>query len=243
MKITTTYPKTKLASIIVGASLFAAVGTAVAVEDTDLPLGKSFKGEAPAGDAPWVNVLLRDFSDAQPGAYGDFEWIRNTVEVQVTTGSEFYDDAGGSCCGVQGKGNLTGSESLRSLYLNVNPRLNPKKLKIYWTGEPMPPGPDGANTFPAAGLKPTQIQIGRNEFQADGAGSFDILIQWKGKEKLGPDVDWSKLLIVYDDGNKDISADDFLMVSHRPERHGGPFIGVGRVKGIDGDDSAWIKQQ
>ena len=48
-------------------------GAAQAVEDTDLALGESYAGTAPGGGAPWVNVLLRDFSDAAPGAYGDFE--------------------------------------------------------------------------------------------------------------------------------------------------------------------------
>jgi hypothetical protein len=119
------------AALAAAAGLILGSGTSLAVEDTDLPLGVSWNGDAPGGAPPWVNVLFRDFSDAAPGAYGDFEWIRKTIEVQVTTGSDFYDEPGGSCCGVQGKGNLTAYENLKALWLSFNPRLDVKKLKIY----------------------------------------------------------------------------------------------------------------
>ncbi len=232
------------------ASLLIAVcaaGAAHAVEDTDLGLGRAYAGTAPGGSAPWVNILFRDFSDAAPGAYGSFEWIRNTVEVQVTTATTApdapFDDPQGSCCPVAGKGNLTGRERLNELYLNFNHLLDPNKLKVYWTGEPMPDGPDGSNVFPAAGLEPIAMQIRKDTFAPGaGAGRFDIVLKWGGTGKLGQDADWSKLLFVYDNGNTDISADDFLVVSKAAASPSAPFIAVGKVLNTDGASAiGWIK--
>lgn len=231
------------AAFVAAAGFVLSSAPVAAVQDTDLPLGVSWNGDAPGGAPPWVNVLFRDFSDADPGAYGDFEWIRNTVEVQVTTGSDFYDEPGGSCCGVQGKGNLTAYENLKAIWLNFNHSLDIKKLKIYWTGSPMPDGPAGANTFPAAGLQPTDIAIGENKFKAGASCSFDILIQWKGGKKLGQDADHSKLLFVYENGATDISAEDFLVAAAPCKKNApGPFIGVGHIQNTSGaDGGGWIK--
>ena len=222
-------------------------GAAQAVEDTDLALGESYAGTAPGGGAPWVNVLLRDFSDAAPGAYGDFEWIRNTVEVQVTTATTApgapFDDPGGSCCPVVGKGNLTARERLTELYLNFNHLLDVRKLEVYWTGKPMAAGPDGANVFPAAGLEPIVMEVRENGFNpGHRAGRFDIRLKWGGGGDLGQDADWSKLLFVYDGGNTDISAEDFLVVSKGATSPSAPFIAAGRVLNTDGASATgWIK--
>jgi hypothetical protein len=238
---------TRIARWAIALGMGAMVGSVFAVEDTDLSLGDSYSGSAPGGTPPWVNILFRDFSDADPGAYGTFEWIRNTVEVQITTRTTAdgapFDDPGGSCCPVVGKGNLTGRERLSELYLNLNHALDPRKLKIYWTGKPMAPGPAGSNVFPAAGLAPVSIKIDGDAFQpGDGAGRFDIRLRWAGDEKLGQDGDWSKLLFVYDDANTDISAEDFLVVSKRAKSKAGPFIAVGRIKNTHGhSDNGWIK--
>ena len=221
---------------LVGAMLMAGGAQAL---DTDLPLGTSYSGTAPGGAAPWVNVRFRDFSGADRDAYGTYEWIRNTVEVQVTTSGVFHDDPGA----VVGKGNLTAKERLLELYLNVNSRLDASKLKIYWTGKPMDAGPAGSNVFPASGLEPSRIEVRENGFKADGgAGRFDILLMWNGNAKLGQDADWSKLLFVYDNGNTDISADDFLVESNGATSPGAPFIAVGRVQNTsEATAHGWIK--
>jgi hypothetical protein len=227
-----------------------AIAPASAQVDTDLPLGISFAGDAPGGTPPWVNVLFRDFDNIPD--FGTFNWIKNTVEVQVTTAGGFYDEPGGSCCGVQGKGNLTGRENLKALWLNVHPRVDISKLKLYWTGESMPPGTQPgacdssgcADKFPAAGLRPTDIEIARNKFKVGPSGcDFDILIQWKGKNKLGQDADHSKLLLVYDDANQDIDPSDFTVASDSCKRNRpGVFIGVGHVQNTSGGEgSGWIK--
>ena len=222
---------------LAGAMLMAGGAQAL---DTDLPLGTSYSGTAPGGAAPWVNVRFRDFSGADTGAYGTFEWIRNTVEVQVTTApGALHDDPGA----VVGKGNLTAKERLLELYLNFNSRLDASKLKVYWTGKPMDAGPAGSNVFPAAGLEPIRIEVRENGFKADGGvGRFDILLMWNGNAKLGQDADWTKLLFVYDNGNPDISADDFLVESSGATSPAAPFIAVGRVQNTNGTTAnGWIK--
>ncbi len=210
--------------------------------DTDLQLGTLWKGTAPEGTPAWINVLYRTFSDAPAGSFGTYEWIRYTVEVQVTTDRIVHDDTPHTCCEVHGKGNLTGQEILDTLYLNVNPRLDIEKLKIYWTGAPMAPGPTGSNVFPVAGNPPSKIDIEANEFELSSAGKFDILLQWRGIKRLGPSgTSWSKLLFVYDDGRQELLPSD-IQVSSRNARSGlAPFIAVGHIKNVGGDDNAWIK--
>jgi len=135
---------------------------AVAAEDTLLPLGHAYAGGTPSGDAPWINILFRDFSN-DPSDFGTYEWIRKTVEVQVTAGNELYDEPpAGGCCPVQGYGNLVGQERLDELLLNFNRHLDIRKLRAYWTGNPMPPGPEGSNTFPDNGLEPVLMEVRKN---------------------------------------------------------------------------------
>lgn len=217
---------------------FGVLSWSASAADTDLPLRASWKGDAPGGAPPWVNVLMRDFSDAGP--LGDFEWIRPTVEVQITTAPGHFDDPGGSCCPVEGKGNLTGSENLRAIWLNVSSRLEAGKLKIYWTGNPMPPF---GHTFPAAGLQPSRISVRQNGFSLGSAGKFDIQIEWNGAHKLGQDVDWSKLLFVYDDPSIDLTPEDFQVTSSGSHDAAAPFLAIGHVRRTSGaEGSAWIKQ-
>jgi len=238
------------------ALLALALGSAAPVmaQDHDMPLGIAFSGDAPAGTPPWVNVRFRDFDTIErdgPNGFGTYYWLKNTVEVQVTTGNGFYDEPGGSCCGVQGLGNLTGRENLKALWLNVSPRVDLTKLKLYWTGESMPPGTVGdacdasgcADVFPAAGLKPTDITIVRNKSHAGPSGcSFDVLIEWKGRDKLGQAAEHSKLLFVYDDASQNIDWTDFMVASDACKKSGALFMGVGHVQNIYGPEgSGWIK--
>jgi hypothetical protein len=229
--------------VALGSAMLLTANAAFAA-DTNLPLGTLWKGEAPAGSPPWVNVLIRTFSDAAPGAYASYEWIRYTLEVQVTTDSAFHDETPASCCGVQGYGHLSGRETLESLYLNLNPRLDIDKLRIYWTGAPMAAGQPGSDTFPAAGLRPSKIRIEANEFGLGAAGKFDIKLEWDGNTKLGPSgVSWSKLLFVYGDGGIDdaLLPSDIQVMSRNARSGLAPFIAAGHIKHVDGGDEAWIK--
>ncbi len=228
------------ASAIALAATFHLTAPASA-QDVDLGLSTAWKGAAPASTSlPWVNVLLRDFSAA--GDLGTYEWIRPTVEMQVTTGQGIFSSPNpGGCCDVTGKGNLVPGETLQALYMNLNPRLDARKLKLYWTGAPMPPGPAGSNVFPAAGLRPVSIEIAPNAFALDGAGRFDIKIVWNGQDKLGGEFQHSQLLFVYDDPSVDLSPEDFFAISTGANSSSAPFVAVGVVKGIDGSKTGWIK--
>jgi len=181
--------------------------SALRAAEADIPLSAAIGGGAPAGKAPWVNLLLRDFSDA--GDMGSYEWIRNTVELQVTTGSEKYDP--GPCCPVQGKGNLGANQRVKAVYLNIASRLDPSKLRVYWAGEAMTPGPEGSNVFAASGARPSRIQVNKGAFRSSGAGTYDAYIEWQGSATLGPETPYVKLLLVYDGAKTDISPDDFAV--------------------------------
>jgi hypothetical protein len=236
----------KAAALILASAL---TGPALAQVDQRMPLGTHVAGDAPGAAPPWVTVLFRDF-DSIPD-FGTFNWIKNAVEVQITTDDQFHDDNPPSCCGVQGYGNLTGRENVKAIWLNVHPRVDLTKLKLYWTGESMPPGASGdacdangcADTFPAAGLKPSNISIGRNKFRAGPTGcSFDVLIEWKGEDKLGQAAEHSKLLFVYDDAKKNIGFSDFILASDACRNSGDLYMGVAHIQNTDGSEGGgWIK--
>jgi hypothetical protein len=129
-----------------------------AVVDTDMPLSVWWNGSPPTPDGrTWVNVLFRDFNGAGP--LGNYEWIRDTVELQITTDSLTH----GLKAPVVGRGSLLSGEDVKSLWLKFNPNKDISKLKIYWTGASMAPGvPTNADTFPDAGLQPSDISLGAN---------------------------------------------------------------------------------
>jgi len=80
-------------------------------------------------------------------------------------------------------------------------------------------------------------------FERRASCSFDILIQWKGDEKLRQDADHCKLLFVYYSGAADISAGDFLVAAPPCKKNTpGPSLGVGHIQNTNGAEaSSWIK--
>jgi hypothetical protein len=238
-----------LRTTLVATLALGAAAPALAQVDRDLPLSTALTGDIPAGAPPWANVRFRDFTGIPDS--GIYNWIEKTVEVQVTTGQGCFDLLDDGSCRVEGLGNLTGDENLKALWLNVSPHIDPSKLKVYWTGESMPPGTVGdacddtgcADTFPQPGLRPTDMAIGRNRFRAGPSGClFDILIQWRGGSKLGQEAEHSKLLLVYDDANTEIDSSDFILPSDACRNSGALFIGVGHIQNTDGPEgSGWIK--
>jgi len=173
-----------LCRLAIGVGLSLAAGMATAQQDQHLILNVPVEGSATGS----VNVLFRDFSDIPD--FGNFNWIKNTIEVQV-------DSSG------------LPNQQLQSLFLNFNPNLDINKLAFYWTGEPMPvPGiPEDANTFGNPGTKPSDIAIASNGFYAGGGQQFDIFVAWNQPSTF------SKLLLVYDDSNTDIGFSDFFLPS------------------------------
>ena len=217
-----------LCRLAIGAGLLLASGIGAAQQEQNLSLNIPVAGSATGS----VNVLFRDFSTAS--GLGDYAWIQNTIEVQVTTNGVTYNDPPpADCCPVVGKGSLAAGQSLQSLMLNFNPNLDINKLKLYWTGDPMPPGvPTNAATFPTAGTKPSDIAIAPNGFYAGGGQLFDIFMNWNGP------MTFSKLLLVYDDGKTDIGFSDFFVSSatapYSTAAGFGPLLAAGALIGPSG---------
>ena len=79
-------PHRYLSTFALASALLVSAYASAAVTDTSLPLNTWWDGAKPtANDRTWVNALFRDFSGADP--LGNFEWIRNTIELQITTDS------------------------------------------------------------------------------------------------------------------------------------------------------------
>jgi PEP-CTERM motif len=235
--------RAKLRSLCAVAMLVLPGPLLAAVTDTSLPLNISWNGAKPTpDDKTWVNTLFRDFSGA--GQLNNFEWIRNTVELQVTTDSLLH----GSAAPVQGFGHLANGEDVKSLWLNFNPNKDISQLKVYYTGDSMAPGvPTNADKFPDAGLRPSSILSGSNFDKAGPDGRFDIRVDWdSGGIKLGPADSansFSKLLLVYKNGAEDISPSDFFFNSApAPGSKFGPFEAVAHIRNIPGgpEDSGFI---
>src|SRR3954452_25021612 len=233
----------QLARYLIVIALMVSGSAFAAVTDTSVALNFSWNGAKPTpDDRTWVNTLYRDFTGA--GSLGNFEWIRNTIELQVTTDSLLH----GTQAPVQGFGHLASGEDVKSLWLNFNPNKDISKLKIYWTGASMAPGvPTNADTFPDAGLQPSGFVVGADIDKAGADGLFDIRIDWdKGGIKLGPAnsaTSFSKLLLVYDDGKANLEPSDFSFRSAPAQGSTfGPFEAVAHIRNIPGggEDSGWI---
>jgi hypothetical protein len=229
-------PHRYLSTFALASALLVSAYASAAVTDTSLPLNTWWDGAKPtANDRTWVNALFRDFSGADP--LGNFEWIRNTIELQITTDSLTH----GASAPVQGFGNLADGETVESLWLNFNPNLEIGKLAIYWTGIAMPPGPSGADTFPDAGLQPSMLLVGPQDFDQAGAdGLFDVRIDFPALGPADTANSFSKLLLVYDGGRTNIDPSDFFFSSAPGNGSSGPFKAVALIRNIPDGDSGWI---
>jgi hypothetical protein len=213
-----------LSRLAFGASLLLASGIATAQQEQNLLLNVPVEGSATGS----VNILFRDFSTAT--GLGDYAWIQNAIEVQVTTNGVTYNDPPpNDCCPVVGKGSLASDQSLQSLFLNFNPNLDINKLRLYWTGAPMSPGLPNAATFPTAGDQPSDIAIGTNVFYAGGGQLFDIFVRWNEP------MTFSKLLLYYTDPTVDLGFDDFFVPSATVPSYTspgfGPLLAAGALTG------------
>ncbi len=228
-------------AMAVAAATFAAAAPAQAI-DINLGLDTTYTGDDPSSpNKPWVNIRLFDLSDVPGLVGGPADSFKTTVEMQITTTQTSQPDGNflagigiPSCCGVPGRGNLTGSEFVSDVYLNFNPNLDLSKLSLKWTG-------DGSLDFPLPGVSPVNIQIAENGFSAPGDGNFDIKISFETSnsdpaQRLAPlGTSWSKLLFTYDGGSTDISPNDFYFFS-QPKSPGNQlsYLAVAHVQGIDG---------
>ena len=205
--------KTVLGWLGAAAIASAAPAWALDVEIVDVGLDLTIAGAPPGATTPWVNARFIDLGFT---AGTDFDGVKNTVELQLSTTPQDYpttltpdqlEDFGfprdSNVGGVEGLGNLTGNQNVGWVYLNFNPALDISKLELVWTG------PLG---FPVAGVAPLQIIVDQDGIAAGNGGVFDIAINFGGAlNGLGPSGadTQSKLLFIYDNFNTDISISDF----------------------------------
>jgi hypothetical protein len=190
--------RTRLAAL----SLLAFSGAASATitidsanEILDIGLDSSISGFTPTTAAPWVNARFKDLGFL---AGGDFDSLKNTMELQVTV-SPTDVDPGIGCCDVPGLGNIGAGNSMQTLWLNTS-GLDLSKLNLAWTG------PLG---FPVPGVEPESISIAENGFALNGE-LFDIQIVFNPGLFDADGSLQSKLLFTYDDPDFDLEIDNFL---------------------------------
>jgi hypothetical protein len=82
----------------------------------------------------------------------------------------FQDIAPGTISLTISNSGLSGTEYLQKLYLNLNPKLDPTKLRFNEVGA-------------TAGLTLPTIQTGINSFQADGDGKYDVVLSFSTANK------------------------------------------------------------
>lgn len=175
-----------VAALAGGAMLSGTAGAEI-----NLGMDKVIAAQTPAGSAPWVNVRMFELDGFEP--------LAHTVEFQVSTVPDTYDDpplaAPGDCCPMPGRGNLGAGETLQAVFLSVNPELFAvlgASLLVQWTGD-VPPFPSGQSElvaygpFPDAGQAPASILVSDDPASTD----FDITITFN------PGTTHSKFLATY----------------------------------------------
>ncbi|MCA9233038.1 MAG: hypothetical protein KDA57_20495 [Planctomycetales bacterium] len=154
-------------------------------------------GTAPAGSSPWLTPRIDD--QGTPG----------TVQLKVETT------------------NLTGSEKVSGLYLNIDPSIDPADLSF------SAPTKTGIFADPV-------ISLSTDTFKADGDGKYDILLTFStssGSEfGAGEEVEYTITGLGSAAG---LIAADFVFLSAPAGGHG-PFYAAAHVQGIGAGLSGWI---
>ena len=162
--------------------------------------------------------LSMEFSGATPPE-GAAPWLRVTIDDGGTPGSVTL-----SISDV----NLTGTESVKDLMLNLDPALNPMLLS-FWA-----PMKTGSFDSPV-------ISLGANAYMADGDGNYDIKFAFENADgaptRFGVDDAVSYTVT----GIASLTAASFDFLSEPAGGHG-PFPVAAHVIaiGTGGDDSGWI---
>jgi len=153
---------------------------------------------APVGSSPWLTPKFDDENTA------------GTVVLTVETT------------------NLSGSEFVSGLYLNVDPSIDPADLNFS--------SPTKTGTF-----SNPSILLSTDAYKADGDGKYDILLQFStssGNEfGAGEEVEYTITGVGSAAG---LLATDFVFLSAPAGGHG-PFFAAAHVQSIGaGGDSGWI---
>ena len=164
-----------------------------------LPMSQEFSGAtAPAGSAPWLTPKFDD--ENTPGT------VKFTLETT----------------------NLTGSEFVSGLYLNIDPAMDPADLSF------------GSITKTGTFSDPT-ISLSTDTYKADGDGKYDILLSFSTSS--GSEFGAGEELTVIITGSNSaagLEATDFAFLS-LPSGGNGPFHAAAHIQSIGaGGDSGWI---
>lgn len=153
-------------------------------------------GTAPSASAPWVVVNLDDHNQS------------GVVDLKVTAPG------------------LTGNENLASLYLNLDPALNPNDLIF-------------SSIVQSRAFTTPTISTGSNSFKADGDGFYDLLL---GFAVGGPPTTFihGDMLELSISGIATLNALSFFELSLPAGGHG-PFTSAAHVQNTGGGgQSGWI---
>jgi hypothetical protein len=140
--------------------------------------------------------------------------------------ASFHDVTNGTVSLIISNNGLCGSEFLSGLYLNLNTNYSATSLSFQFVGG-------------TAGVRPTNIWTGRDQFKADGDGKYDILLDFDAASAHRFAAgDYLEYLIT---GIADLNVLDFQYLS-APAGGSGPFFAAAHVQSIGGGElSGWIR--
>ena len=127
--------------------------------------------------------------------------------------------------------NVTSSEKITELYLNINPNYNVSALQFSFVSG-------------SAGVTAPLPSLGEDSFKADGDGKYDILFQFSQtpSTSFGP----NDYLVYQITGIPTLTSSDFVFMSSPAGGHG-PFYSAIHVQGIastsvgdTGSYSGWV---
>jgi len=170
-------------------------------------------------DAETISFAFgQTFSGSSPAGNGP--WLTSTFTTLAPGTVSLSISASG----------LSQSETIDSLYFNLDPALNPSSLTF--VRDPVSTGPTAANTT---------ISLGSNQFKADGDGLYDINFalppppgQQAARFQAG------ETLVYTITGLPTLSASSFFFLS-QPAGGSGPFYAAAHVQQIGASNaSGWV---
>ncbi len=123
--------------------------------------------------------------------------------------------------------NLSGSENVGGLYLNLNPTYDPTALRLSFLGG-------------SGGFATPLVSLGQNAFKADGDGKYDVLFSFDEGGTDATRFTAGEYMVCQISGIPNLSAADFACQS-LPAGGIGPFYAAAHVQRIgDGALSGWV---
>ena len=163
-------------------------------------------------------AYTQSFSGAVPAGSGP--WLTSTFTTVVPGTVTLTISASG----------LSASESIESLYFNLDPALNPGSLSF--ARDPASTGPTADNTA---------LSLGANQFKADGDGLYDIRFMLPpppGQQSARFQA--NEMLIYTITGVPTLTASSFFFLS-QPAGGSGPFYAAAHVQQIGAaNESGWV---